>query len=203
MRLKFSSLLLALALPAMAQVPPPSVDTPFPTAPSTATASSDTPDGPLPSMQFVATIAGDEIYDILKQNSLFQTLDKEKPGSPMTIVVSHTYEHTGGAASLATAIFTIGSLGLLPAVTNRDLVIKYEVVVHGSTLVTYTYSKNLTHVFSIYAKDTTHGLGNDGLAWVRDTARQFSAAFASDPKLNELEGEYRFYFGHKDKVAAP
>jgi hypothetical protein len=190
MRLKLVPLLLALALPALAQVPP-TVDAPFPSATTTSSAPADTP---LPSMQFVSTIAGDEIYDILKQNSLFQTLDKEKPGSPVTIVVSHIYEHTGGAASLATAIFTIGSLGLLPAVTNRDLIIKYEVVVHGSTLVTYTYSKNLTRVFSIYAKDTTHGLGNDGIAWVRDTARQFSAAFSSDPKVSQLQGEYHFYF---------
>jgi hypothetical protein len=199
MRLQLLPLLLILALPALAQVPPPTVDTPFPSA--TTASPTAAPDGPLPSMLFVSTIAGDEIYDVLKQNSLFQTLDKEKPGSPVTIVVSHTYEHIGGAASFASALFTIGSLGLLPAVTNRDLIIKYEVVVHGSTLVTYTYSKNLTRVFSIYAKDTTHGLGNDGIAWVRDTARQFSAAFSSDPKVSQLQGEYHFYFSAPQATA--
>ena len=170
-------LLCAVAIAAAAQAPQP--DPPFPAARS-AQANSPFPaaepaghdgssegGGALPSMQFASTIAGDEIYDTLKQSPLFQSLDKDKPGSPVTILVSHIYQHTGGVASVATAIFTIGSLGLLPAVTNRDLVIKYEVIVHGSTLARYTYSKNLTHMFSVYAKDTTHGLGNEGIAWVR------------------------------------
>ena len=175
-------LLACLALGvAEAQVPTPSFESPFPSAASGTGEAS----GAMPSMLFGSTIAGDEIYASLKKNALFATLDKERAGSPIFIRVSHTYGHTsaGTASALASAIFTAGTLGLLPAISNKDLIITYEVLVHGSTLAKYTYSKNLTRVFNIYAKDATHGLGNDGLAWVTGTATQFASDFTADPKL--------------------
>jgi hypothetical protein len=75
------------------------------------------------------------------------------------------------------------------------------VLVHGSTLAKYTYSKNLTRVFNIYAKDATHGLGNDGLAWVTGTATQFASDFTADPKLAQLQNEYHFYFDQPSSSA--
>jgi len=152
--------------------------------------------GALPTLHFSSSIAGDEIYDVLKASALFSALDKEKPGSPIGVRVSHIYRRTAGgtASGLMSAILTGGSLGLIPAVTNRDLSITYELVVNGSVVTRYSYQKNLTRVFSIYSTDRTHGLGDDGLAWVTGTAREFAAAAAHDPKVAALEAEYHYYY---------
>jgi hypothetical protein len=150
----------------------------------------------MPSMMFVSTIAGDEIYAVLKADPKFATLDKEKPGSPIMIRITHIYGHTsaGTASGLASAIFAGATLGLLPAVTNKDLIMTYEVLIHGSSAISYTYSKNITRVFNIHSTDKTHGLGADGLAWVSDTAKLFSADLARDSRYGDLQAEYRFYF---------
>ena len=148
----------------------------------------------LPSIGFASTIAGEEIYEALKSTAIFTTLDKEKPGSPVTIRVSHIYGHMSTATSIASAILVGGTLGLLPAFTNRDLVITYEVIVNGSVLTTHAYSKNLSRVFNVHATDKTHGLGADGLAWVTGTSNQFAADIARDPKYAQLIAEYHFYY---------
>lgn len=150
----------------------------------------------MPSMMFVSTIASDEIYAVLKADPKFATLDKEKPGSPVMIRITHVYGHTsaGTASGLASAIFAGATLGLLPAVSNKDLIVTYEVLIHGSSAISYTYSKNITRVFNIHSTDKTHGLGADGLAWVSDTAKLFSADLAHDSRYGDLQAEYRYYF---------
>lgn len=150
----------------------------------------------MPSMMFASTIAGDEIYAVLKADPKFATLDKEKPGSPVMIRITHIYGHTsaGTASGLASAIFAGATLGLLPAVSNKDLIVTYEVLIHGSSAISYTYSKNITRVFNIHSTDKTHGLGADGLAWVSDTAKLFSADLSRDSRYSDLQAEYRFYF---------
>ncbi len=53
----------------------------------------------MPSMGFVSTIAADEIYDALKSGPVFASLAKDKPGSPITVRVSHMYGHTSAGAA--------------------------------------------------------------------------------------------------------
>jgi hypothetical protein len=150
----------------------------------------------LPPIGFVSTIASDEIYDALKRTATFTSIDKEKPGTPVIVRVSHSYGHTsaGTASAVASAIFAGATLGLLPAVTNRDLVVTYELLVNGSVLLSYSYAKNVTRVFNIHSTDRTHGLGDDGLAWVTGTAAQFAGDAARDPKYAELQAEYHYYY---------
>jgi hypothetical protein len=148
----------------------------------------------LPAMQFGSTIAGDEIYDVLKNTPIFSSLDKEKAGSPILIRVSHTYGHPSAGAGILSAIIAGGTLGLLPAISNRDLIVTYEILVNGSVLISHAYSKNVTHVFNIYAKDKTHGLGTDGLAWVTGTATQFATDASRDPKFADVQAEYHYYY---------
>ncbi len=156
----------------------------------------------LPSIGFGSTIASDEIYAALKSAPIFATIDKDKPGSPVTIRVSHIYGHLSTATSIASAILVGGTLGLLPAFSNRDLVITYDVIVNGSVLTTYTYSKNLSRVFNVHATDKTHGLGADGLAWVTGTSSQFAADIAHDAKYAQLIAEYHFYYDAPSADAA-
>jgi hypothetical protein len=108
----------------------------------------------------------------------------------------------GTASAVASALFAGVTLGLLPAVSNRDLVVTYEILVNGSVLLSYSYSKNVTRVFSIHSTDKTYGLGADGLAWVTGTAAQFSYEAARDPKYAELQAEYHYYYDTPAETSA-
>jgi hypothetical protein len=158
----------------------------------------------LPSWQFASTIAGDELYAALKGTPTFASLDKEKLGSPVAIRVSHMFGHTskGTASAIASALLAGGTLGILPAFSNRDLTVTYEILVNGSVLLSYQYSKNLTRVFNIHSTDKTHGLGAEGVAWVTGTASQFAADVAHDSKFAELQAEYRYYYAPTTPTAA-
>jgi hypothetical protein len=149
------------------------------------------------SMTMMSSIAYEELYDALKKYPQFATMDKEKPGSPIIIRVSHSYGHTpaGTASNIASAILAGGTLGLLPAFSNRDLVVTYDVLVNETLVTSYSYSKNVTRVFNIHSTDKTHGLGADGLAWVTGTASQFAADLARDPAYAGIQAEYLYYYG--------
>ncbi len=148
-----------------------------------------------PSMSFFSTTASDDIYEALKKQPGFERLDKDKLGSPIHIRVSLEYGRTTSPSNVASAILTLGTLGLLPAVNNRDLLLTYDVLVNESVLTSYAYSKRVTRVFSVYSKDRTYGLGDDGLAWVIGTAGQFAIDFARDSKYADLKSEYHLYYG--------
>jgi hypothetical protein len=163
----------------------------------TAQAETSGPTAPLPPIEYVGAVAGDELYTQLKSDPLFAHLDKNLVGSAITLRVTHSFQPTSGgmATGLASAIWAGGTLGLLPVVVNSDLVITYEIIVNGTVLTTYSYQKNFTKAVNIYSTDTTYGLGKDGLAWAKDTATQFTASAAKDEKLAALQTEYKFYFG--------
>lgn len=150
----------------------------------------------LPAMNYYSSIASDELFTAIKANPAFAKLDKELYGSALTVRVSHSLQPTaaGKATGLFSAILTGGTLGLIPAVSNNNLALVYEVKVHGKTAATFTYQKTFTRAFNIWAKDQTYGLGTDGLEWARSTATQFAADAANDPRVLELKREHDFYF---------
>lgn len=186
-----SSMLITLALLAL------SVNTQATENSSASSSSAPVQSVALPSMVFFSTIAADEIYGALKGSPSFASIDKEKPGSPISIRVSHMYGHTsaGTASDIASALLVIGTLGILPGVSNRNLSVTYEVLVNGSVLLSHTYAKNVTRVYNIHSTDKTHGLGSDGLAWVVGTATEFADDVAHDPRFSALSDEYHFYYG--------
>ncbi|HZF16639.1 MAG TPA: hypothetical protein VE046_11910 [Steroidobacteraceae bacterium] len=151
----------------------------------------------LPPIQFNGTVAGDELYNLLKADPQFANLSKELIGCPIVLRVTHSFALTSGgkASAFGSAIWAGGTLGLLPVVTNNDLVITYDLVVNGTVLATHAYQRNFTRAVNIWANDTTYGLGKDGLAWAKGTVAEFSAAVANDPKFASLAAEYAFYFG--------
>jgi hypothetical protein len=161
-------------------------------------ARADEPQLVLPAMNYLSSVASDELFDAIKTNAAFAKLDKELLGSPITLRISHSLQPTaaGKATGLLSAIWAGGTLGLLPAVTNNSFVVTYEVRVHGREFATYSYQRTFTRAVNIWAKDdATHGLGQDGLEWAKGTALEFAAAAAHDPKLVELKREYELYFG--------
>lgn len=151
----------------------------------------------LPPLRFNGSVAGDELYARLKQEPRYMKLDRELVGSPIELRVTQASEATAGgkAAGLASAIFAGSTLGLLPVVTNADLVITYAYTVNGTEVASWSYRKNFTRSQNIYAEDKSYGLGAEALAWVKTTADQFLADSRTDLKLAELVREYEFYFG--------
>lgn len=176
----------------------PVVQMPVVQAPTAAAvpATAADPNRPLPPMRWFGTVAGEELYKLVKGDPRFAQINAELIGSPVLLRVSHSFEATSGgkAAGLASAILAGSTLGLLPVVMNNDLVITYEFVVNGTTLSTYSYRKNFTRSVNIYAKDDTYGLGKEGLAWAKSTVAEFLAAARNDAKLADLVAEYEFYF---------
>jgi hypothetical protein len=194
--MKLPLLCASLALSALAfgvEPAPTSVAAPAQVPP----AASPTPASALPAMSFYGSIADDELFDLVKKSDQFARLDKELIGSPLQLRVMHTLQPTasGKATGLLSAIFTGGTLGLIPAVTNNSLMVTYEVRVHGRELVSYSFQRTFTRAVNIWAKDETHGLGKEGLEWLKSTATEFTTAAAIDPKLASLKKEYERYFG--------
>ena len=168
--------------------------------PATTPATPATPAAPssaLPAMSFYGSIAGNELFDLIKKSDQFARIDKELFGSPLYLRVMHSLQPTAGgkATGLLSAILTGGTLGLLPAVTNNSLMVTYELRVHGRELVSYSYQRKFTRAVNIWAKDETYGLGKDGLEWLKSTAAEFTKAAADDAKLAALKKEYERYFG--------
>jgi hypothetical protein len=182
--------------------PPPKPEpVPAPVEAAVATPPAGVPANALPAMSFYGSIADTELFDLIKKSEQFTRIDKELFGSPLHLRVMHALQPTasGKATGLLSAIFTGGTLGLIPAVTNNSLMVTYEVRVHGRELVSYSYQRTFTRAVNIWAKDETHGLGKEGLEWLRSTATEFTTAAASDPKLAALKQEYERYFGAAPK----
>jgi hypothetical protein len=150
----------------------------------------------LPAMNYYSSIADDELFVAIKTHPAFAKLDKELYGSALSVRVTHSLQPTaaGKATGFFSAILTGGTLGLIPAVSNNNLALVYEIKVHGKTAATFTYQKTFTRAVNIWAKDETHGLGNDGLEWAKSTATQFAADAANDPRVLELKREHDLYF---------
>lgn len=154
----------------------------------------------LPAMNFYASVAGDELLANIKASPAFRKVDKDLPGSPLVLRVTHTFQPTAGgqAAGFMTALLAGSTLGLLPVVTNNNLVLVYEVRVNGKTLLRQDFQRSFTRASAIWnatADDPTHGLGADGLEWAKSTATDFADKAAQDPALLALATEYAFYFG--------
>jgi hypothetical protein len=154
----------------------------------------------LPPMNFYASVAGEELLAAIKASPAFQRLDKDLPGSPVVLRVTHAFQPTAGgqAAGFMTALLAGSTLGLLPVVTNNNLVLVYEVRVNGKTLLRQDFQRSFTRASAIWnatADDPTHGLGADGLEWAKSTATEFAGKAAQDASLVALQKEYAFYFG--------
>lgn len=153
----------------------------------------------LPPMNFYASVAGNELFLLIKAAPAFARVEKELVGSPIQLRVTHSLQPTAGgqAAGLLSAIWAGGTLGLLPVVTNNNLVLSYEIRVNGQEIVRYDFSRSFTRAVNIWTEknDPTYGLGQDGLDWAKSTAGEFASKAAQDPAVIALAKEYAFYFG--------
>ena len=186
--------LLLGSVPLLAAEPPPVVEVPM-VNPAPAPAPADA----LPPMNFYASVAGNELFQRIKEAPAFARVEKELVGSPIQLRVTHSLQPTAGgqAAGLLSAIWAGSTLGLLPVVTNNNFVLSYEIRVNGQEVARYDFSRTFTRAVNIWAEknDPTYGLGADGLEWAKTTAVEFAAKAAQDPAVIALAQEYAFYFG--------
>jgi hypothetical protein len=175
--------------------------------PAPANASPAPTSGPaLPAMIFFSSLAEDELFDVFKAEPGYAALDKELYGSPLKLIVTHTSRPTAGgqAAGVLSAVLSGSTLGLLPIVTNERFVVRYEVMLNGKTVASCSFERTSTRAINIWAAgDADAGLGKDGMAWLKSTAREAAGKLASDPALAALQQEIRFYFPDAAPARAP
>ncbi len=150
----------------------------------------------LPPVMYYSTLE-DSLFDTLKSNPVFSQIDKELYGSPLRLGVIHTFAPTAGgtATGLTSAVLAGGSLGILPIVSNNDLVVTYTLSAHGKVLATFNYSKNFTQATNIYSNQGINHLDKPTTEWVNSTVTLFIADLVKNPDVRELTDEYNFYFG--------
>jgi hypothetical protein len=180
------------ATPATQSAVPATPAVATPAAPAATSAS-------LPPMNFYASVATDDLLARLKAVPAFSRLEKDLYGSPIQVRVTHSLQPTAGgqAAGLLSAIWAGSTLGLLPVVTNNNLVLTYEIKVNGKDVAHYEFNRSFTRAINIWSEknDPNYGLGAEGMEWVRSTVDEFAAKAAQDPAVLELAKEHQFYFG--------
>jgi hypothetical protein len=78
----------------------------------------------------------------------------------------------------------------------------YELLVNGTPVSSYKYSKALTHAHNLWTGvDTTHGLGKEGMEWAKSTVPMFLRDAAADAKLSALAAEFDYYFSTPRRVS--
>jgi hypothetical protein len=162
-------------------------------APAAASAPSGTV-AALPTLRFASDMVTAELFDPIQHTAQFKRLSKEAAGSAIELRVYHSYRINRGAA-LATGLLGAATLGLIPRVSNGEHAIVYEVVVNGEPVSTFRYNTEITRVQSMWSRDKTFGLGEDGLKWARGTVERFAQDAGRDPKLAALQAEFDDYFG--------
>jgi hypothetical protein len=151
-------------------------------------------DSVLPALRFTGDALGSEFYEQIQRAPQFQKMNREALGSPIELRVYHTYRLNRGSAA-TTGLLAAATLGLLPEVSSGEHSIVYEVLVNGVLLSSHKYSKALTHAHNLWTKDTTHGMGKEGMEWAKSTVALFLKDAAADPKLSALAAEFDYYFG--------
>ena len=182
-------------------------------APATATVSTTSPPAdsspkPVPSvapaarayppMLFASSVAVDEIYELLKARPGFEHLDKETSGTPLYLLVTHSVRPTSGgaAAGMVTGLLAATTLGLIPTVTNEEFVVRYEVWLQGRPISSYSFTRTKTRASNMWsgASAEHHGLGREGLEWIKSTVDEFAAKLAADPELARVQADIDYYF---------
>ena len=186
------------AEPVPSMAPASTKDTPaVPVAPAALHASVAPSPPPLPPMDFLSSVGSDEIYALFKAIPAFSSLDNELVGSPLTLMVTHTSRPTAGgqAAGLLSGVLSGSTLGIIPIVSNEHLVIRYEVLLNGKILTSYSFEKSSTRAINLWAGAGAYaGLGKGAFEGVKSPPTEAPAKLAVDPAQIAARDEIDFYF---------
>lgn len=151
--------------------------------------------GDYPPMVFVSSVSEEKLLEKIREVPEFTDMDKDALGSPIVLRIRHFTRMTAGgsAAGWSSAVLSGGTLGIIPLVTNNDLVVKYEFTVHGTPIASFEYVENFTEVESLYDLNTE--LEGDMLVWAEGTVNQFLEDVSGNADIEAVFDEYRYYFG--------
>ena len=150
-----------------------------------------------PDMQFFTSFESKELFEKIKATPKFENLNEENYGSPIILTVYYKVENTaeGQASAMTTAILSGSTLGLIPIVTNNDLVVTYAIKVHGTVISEIEFRKNITNTTNIWVNSGQGILNDEAMAWVISTTDDFVNQLSTDEDFKELVSEYSYYFG--------
>jgi hypothetical protein len=153
-------------------------------------------------MRYVSSVPGDELIEKLKASRELSTLAPKLYGSPIFFrsTIENFNTAGGGASTAFSAMLAGGTLGLLPIVTNKDFILRFEILVNGEVIFDKSYLKNMTDAQNMFANN--HGeLDPEIEEWVLEKAGEVVELITSDEKVTELKKEYWYYFEdlHKAK----
>lgn len=151
--------------------------------------------GDYPPMIFISSVSEEKLLEEIRKLPEFAEIDEEALGSPIVLRVRHFTRMTAGgsAAGWSSALLSGSTLGIIPIVTNNDLVVKYEFTVHGTPIASFEYVENFTEVESLY--DINDELEGDMLVWAEGTVNQFIQDVNGNAEIQAVLDEYRYYFG--------
>lgn len=146
-------------------------------------------------IRFISIIGGDDLFNELKKIKRFEKTSEKLPGSPIALLVTLQDRMTAGgsAATLGSAFWAGSTLGILPVVSNKDLIVRYELMVNKNRIADISFTENFTEVKNLFSGHSTE-LEPEVLAWVLSTVPKFSEALENNEKVKALEEEYSFYF---------
>ncbi len=145
---------------------------------------------------YVSNIPNEEFLAKLKEKPIFSNLKEKLYGSPIYFRTTIQNRHTSGgsAGSFFSVVLAGSTLGLLPIVTNKDFILRYEVFVNGEKLFDQQFTYNQTDVKSLYSDPEGNKLNPEILEWAKTTIDKVTQSFEKDPKIKQLIEEYNYYF---------
>jgi len=147
-------------------------------------------------MYYVSNIPNKEFIEKLQQKPLLKGLKTKLYGSPIyfrTTIQNH--DTAGGSAgTFFSAMLAGGSLGIIPIVTNKDFVLRYEIFVNGEKLFDHQFTYNVTDVKNMFTGSNGNTLDPELFEWASKTIEEVAPMIQKDEKVQKLINEYQYYF---------
>ncbi|MGH8446520.1 MAG: hypothetical protein ACREVL_14705 [Solimonas sp.] len=123
--------------------------------------------------------------------------DENNDGSTLLLIVSVAQVPTGGgaAASATTGLLAASTLGLIPTVENKNVVVHYEVRANSMSIASFDYTQNFTSVSNIFGNFGK--LPDDAREWLMKTIDDLGRDAQGNTGLAALQAEYDVYFGKR------
>ena len=146
-------------------------------------------------INYISLIQNQQLEDSVKQIEFFSQIDEKNNGSPVSLIITFTDKATSGgqAAGFTSALLSGSTLGILPVVTNKDITVRYEVILHRRSFTSFEYTENFTDAQNLYSAGQQQ-ISDEALAWIMTTVDKLKEEVEASPELAQLLYEYNYYY---------
>ncbi|MDQ7050179.1 MAG: hypothetical protein Q9M92_11855 [Enterobacterales bacterium] len=88
-------------------------------------------------------------------------------------------------------------MGIIPIVTNKDFVLRYEIFVNGEKLFDHQFTYNVTDVKNLFSGPNGNTLDPELFEWASKTIEEVAPMIQQNTKIQNLIEEYNYYFTKK------